>query len=439
MRYLIALILLGLTSDIWAVTPEPSLPANWQTQCFGRVQFSMPAHLAWYNQQAEPPAFYKGSEPTPAIWRGNYGRDPLHEEKVLVQIAVSRLATLDYWKRDTSYFKPSRGEAQERVIQKQLDEIKARKVALLSDQSEEANALYSQLREEERALEQAQQHIGKISTDILWVSEAIENFKEQGRDTAQLEAKLAELLIEDAKFPTDDLFEQEYFVELNRPNALAISGPFDFSAKLWENGRIYTFQFGMQHNKPRSEQASLEPAALDFLARFRARAEHEIPTEPGVCIPFGFIADSGNEPFDFGYQWRPRSTPALLYRIDQPASSELFSMAMRRLIPNAYSSLLQINRFGPQDVAFGYQAGSLVGTRFQRRHPENPDWQPPQSYHLIAETGAHGTVPPVSFEMKVHDIDGEYPLFEQGEAEFKQILDTFRPLPGMVKESAGQP
>ncbi|RHW20106.1 hypothetical protein C2846_14835 [Pseudomonas jilinensis] len=433
-----------LVSAVWADSPDATLPADWQTQCFGRVQFSMPAHLAWYNQQAQPPAFYKGSQPTPAIWRGSYGRDPLHEDKVLVQIAVSRLATLDYWKRDTSYFKPSRGEAQERALQLQIDAIDKRMDELRNQypdrsQNPEYVTAYNKLRDEQRALEQAKQHIGKVSTDILWVSEAIENFKEQGRDTAQLEAKLAELLIEDAKFPTDDLFEQEYFVELNRPNALAISGPFDFSAKLWENGRIYTFQFGMQHNKPRSEQASLEPAALDFLARFRARAEHEIPTEPGVCIPFGFIADSGNEPFDFGYQWRPRSTPALLYRIDQPASSELFSMAMRRLIPNAYPSLLQINRFGPQDVAFGYQAGSLVGTRFQRRDPENPDWQPPQSYHLIAETGAHGAVPAVSFEMKVHDIDGEFPPFDEGQAEFKQILDSFRPLPGMIEEGTSNP
>src|SRR5690606_21439115 len=226
MRYVTALILFGLTSANWAATPEPSLPANWQTQCFGRVQFSMPAHLAWYNQQAESPAFYKGSEPTPAIWRGSYGRDPLHEEKVLVQIAVSRLATLDYWKRDTSYFKPSRGEAQERVIQGKIDQLREQRAALSDDEPDEH---HRRLLEEELALRAQMQHIGKVSTDILWVSEAIENFKEQGRDTAQLEAKLAELLIEDAKFPTDDLFEQEYFVELNRPNALAISGPFDFS------------------------------------------------------------------------------------------------------------------------------------------------------------------------------------------------------------------
>jgi len=277
----------------WAdspIPPDATLPAGWQTQCFGRVQFSMPGSQGWFDQQTKPPEPYKGHQTTPAIWRGEYGRDPLHPDKVLVQIAVSRAASLDYWKRDTSYFRPSRGEAQERVIQRRLDEIKARKITLLSDHSEEAETLYSQLREEERALEDAQQHIGKVSTDILWVSEAIEDFMEQGKDTAQLEAKLAGLMIEDAKYPVDDLFEQEYFVELNRPNALAISGPYDFSASLWENGRIYTFQFGMQHNQPRSEQKSLEPAALDFLARFRARPEHEIPNEPGVCLPFGFIA-----------------------------------------------------------------------------------------------------------------------------------------------------
>jgi hypothetical protein len=437
MRYLIAPLLLTLASSSLADRTDSlrTAPASgWQTQCFGRVQFSIPSSLGWFNQQAKPPEPYKGHEPTPAIWRGDYGHDPLHPDKILVQIAVSRLATLDFWKRDTSYFRPSRGEAQKRVIQGKIDQIKQQSVDLLKDHSDRAEILHSQLLDEELALKAQLQHIGKVSSDILWISDAVENFKEQGRDTAKLEAELAELLIEDAKYPVDDLFEQEYFVELNRPNALAISGPYDFSASLWDSGRIYTFQFGMQHNQPRSEQKSLEPAALDFLARFRARPEHEIPNEPGVCLPFGFIADDGNAPFDFAYQWQARSKPALLYRIDQPASKELFSMAMRRLIPNAYPSLLQVNRFGPEDVRFGYQAGSLVGTRFQRRDGERPDWHPPETYHLIAETGPQQQAPSVSFEMKIQDPDSEFPPFEDGQAEFKQILETFRPLPGVARK-----
>src|SRR5690554_3971147 len=259
MNRLVLCLLPLMAPAVWADSPDAALPAGWQTQCFGRVQFSMPAHLAWYNQQAEPPAFYKGSEPTPAIWRGSYGRDPLHEDKVLVQIAVSRLATLDYWKRDTSYFKPSRGEAQERVIQGKIDQLREQRAALSDD---EPDKHHRRLLEEELALRAQMQHIGKVSTDILWVSGASANFKEQGRDTAQLEAKLAELLIEDAKFPTDDLFEQEYFVELNRPNALAISGPFDFSAKLWENGRIYTFQFRSEEHTLNSSHVRISYAVF---------------------------------------------------------------------------------------------------------------------------------------------------------------------------------
>src|SRR5690554_7216874 len=135
----------------------------------------------------------------------------------------------------------------------------------------------------------------------------------------------------------------------------------------------------------------------------------------------------------------PAQHPGTALRIDQPASSELMTHALMRFVPNPYPSRVRIDSFGPQDVAFGCQGGSLVGSQSQRCDPENPDCQPQQSYHLIAETGAHGAVPPVSFEMKVHDIAGEYPPFVQGEAEFKQILNTFRPLLGMVKESAGQP
>ncbi|PHR17218.1 MAG: hypothetical protein COA41_12480 [Sphingopyxis sp.] len=442
MRFIILSALLGLASVSLADSSslsEASRPSGWQTQCFGRVQFFMPGSQGWFNQLAKPPEPYKGNQTTPAIWRGNYGRDPLHSDKVLVQIAVSRLATLEYWKRDTSYFRPSRGEAQERVLRRQIDEIDKRMDELRAQYSDyyqnpEYAEAHGKLRNDQRALEDAQQHIGKVSTDILWVSEAIENFREQGKDTAQLEAKLAGLMIEDAKYPVDDLFEQEYFVELNRPNALAISGPYDFSASLWENGRIYTFQFGMEHNKPRSEQKSLEPAALDFLARFRARPEHEIPEEPGVCLPFGFIADNGNVPFDFAYRWQPRGKPALLYRIDQPASKEHLAHTLMRLVPNPYSSFVGIDSFGPDDVSFGFTVGSIVGSRSQRRDPERPDWHPPETYHLIAETGPQQQVPSVSFEMKIQDPDAEFQPFEQGQAEFKQILDSFLPLPGMMRQ-----
>ena len=430
---LTVLLVTPISLSGYAFSQERSLPAGWQTQCFGRMQFDTPASQAWFNQKAETPAPRNYPGAIPVTWRGHYGQDPLHTGKILVQIEVSPITTIDDWKYDTSFFQPSRGAAQQRVIQLKIDSIDQIMRNLLEDGSEEARAEYRVLAEDEMDLREELKHIGKVSSDILWISDAIETFKEQGRDSSHLEAELAELLIEDAKYPTDDLFEQEYFVDLQRPNALGISGPFDFSAKLWENGRIYTFQFGMEHGKPRSEQASLEPAALDFLSRFRARAEDEIPVEPGVCIPFGFIADSGHEPFDFGYGWRPAGNSSMVYRIDQPASEELISMQLRRLVPNPYPSMLSITNVGPNAVDFGYRQGTLVATRSQARNRENPEQFIPETYHLVAEASARGPVPSVSMEFKTNREGGEFPPFDQAEAELKQILQSFRPIPGIAR------
>src|SRR5690606_39953336 len=77
----------------------------------------------------------------------------------------------------------------------------------------------------------------------------------------------------------------------------------------------------------------------------------------------------------------------------------------------------------------GYQAGSLVGSQSQRRAPETPDWRPPQSYHLVAETAAHGAVPAVSFEMKVHDIDGQ-PSLRAGSGRVQADSGHFSALAG---------
>ncbi|MBL4833790.1 MAG: hypothetical protein JKY26_07435 [Pseudomonas sp.] len=446
MRFLIVPFLFALAPMCGADSPngqDSAVPAKWQTQCFGRLQFSIPSASSWFNQENEVKPSDNTHHPS-AIWSGNYGSDPLHPEKWLVRIVVNRAATLEAWQRATNHYIPNKGAAQYRFIQTQIDAIDEQMEHLRTQypdyqENPEYSEAHKKLRDEQRTLEETQRHIRKISSDLSVLTLLIEEYEAHGRDADRLKASLPELQAETEKHPTDELFKSEYMLDAGLPNSRAVSRADSLVVTHWRDNRIFTFEFGMQHDQPSSQQKSLEPAALDFLARFRARPEHEIPTEPGVCLPFGFIADDGNAPFDFAYQWQPRSKPALLYRIDQPASKELFSMAMRRLIPNAYPSLLQVNRFGPEDVPFGYQAGSLVGTRFQRRDGERPDWHPPETYHLIAETGPQQLVPSVSFEMKIQDPDAEFPSFEQGQAEFKQILDSFRPLPGMTTEQAVDP
>lgn len=247
-------------------------------------------------------------------------------------------------------------------------------------------------------------------------------------------AELKELLAEDAQYPTDEQFKHEYMLDTGVPNALAVSRPDSIFATVWSSGREYTFRFGKQHGKPASTQETLEPAAIDLLSRFRARGEHEIPSEPGVCLPFGFIADNGREPFQFVQTWRPASQSDLVFRFDQPASNEVALSFLKRLVAgNPFPSQLSTQHFGPMDVPFAGREGSLIGARYQARDPGNPDWQPPETYRMVADVSATEHLPSLSLNLDSQQAEG-IPRFEQAEAEFKEILKSFRPLPGIAAQ-----
>jgi hypothetical protein len=77
---------------------------------------------------------------------------------------------------------------------------------------------------------------------------------------------------------------------------------------------IFVFESVVDLNTP----ADKEKHQRDFsamLAKFRPRAANEIPTEPGVCIPFGFIPDDGRTPIEFKQSLRYPDAPGVLYTI----------------------------------------------------------------------------------------------------------------------------
>ena len=65
--------------------------------------------------------------------------------------------------------------------------------------------------------------------------------------------------------------------------------------------------------------ADKEAHKRDFTAllkKFRTRAPSEIPTEPGVCFPFGFIPDDGRTVVEFKQSLRYPDAPGVLYTIE---------------------------------------------------------------------------------------------------------------------------
>ncbi len=450
MRNLILPLLLSSTSMVWAdgaVYPELNAnyqpPAGWNSQCLGRMQFNLPGITSWYTAATTRK---KNSRLQGDTWGFDYGSDPLHAKKALVQINVSVPITLEEWRDENKGFGPSKRVAQQRVIQKKIDSMKPRFDRLRVDfpddyRSPEYMAAHKKLRDEQRNLEQQFQRVGKINTDIFVVTDMIDEFNKEGRSTDHLEAELKELLAEDAQYPTDEQFKHEYMLETGVPNALVLSVPDSIFATVWSSGREYTFRFGKQHDKPASTQETLEPAAIDLLSRFRARGEHEIPSEPGVCLPFGFIVDNGREPFQFVQTWRSASQSDLVFRFDQPASNEVALSFLKRLVAgNPFPSQLSTQHFGPMDVPFAGREGSLIGARYQTRDPGNPEWQPPETYRMVADVSATEHLPSLSLKLDSQQAEG-IPSFEQADAEFKEILKSFRPLPGIAAQikAASQP
>ena len=100
-----------------------------------------------------------------------------------------------------------------------------------------------------------------------------------------------------------------YDLDLGIPDAHILgSEHIPFDAFLWRNQRVYYFALS-----PKPENAKRE--VKDLLSRFRTREMYEIPKGPGVCFPYGFIADDGKASHDFKFSFRFTRTPNVIFSL----------------------------------------------------------------------------------------------------------------------------
>jgi len=143
-------------------------------------------------------------------------------------------------------------------------------------------------------------------------------------------------------------------------------------AYLTRGEHIYIFQSSARMKTASDKEAHKRDFSA-MLAKFRTRAPNEIPVEPGVCFPFGFIPDDGRTVVEFKQSLRFKDAPAVLYTI------ETGMVHPRRLKPTifmagAYSSMnpppfnakADVNavitqRIGPHFVSMGGVKGMQGG------------------------------------------------------------------------------
>ncbi|HHM7085086.1 T6SS immunity protein Tli4 family protein [Pseudomonas aeruginosa] len=109
----------------------------------------------------------------------------------------------------------------------------------------------------------------------------------------------------EAKIPLAKIYEHD----LGIPDSHILgSKNIPFHVLLWRNQRVYYFTF----SKPTENSAQ---RIKDLIARFRTRELYEVPNEPGICFPYGFIADDGKTAYELKNSLRFTRTPNVIFSL----------------------------------------------------------------------------------------------------------------------------
>jgi hypothetical protein len=143
-----------------------------------------------------------------------------------------------------------------------------------------------------------------------------------------------------------------------------------FRAYLTRTPHIFVFESAAKFSNL-AEKESHRRRFLALLKSFQVRTENEIPSAPGVCIPFGFFPDDGRTKIEFKQSFRFKDAPGVLYNIqtgdvhwDRMKASPLEAIAFSRIRApapsDAVDSVIKVTqRIGPSL----HKIGGLMGTR----------------------------------------------------------------------------
>lgn len=111
------------------------------------------------------------------------------------------------------------------------------------------------------------------------------------------------------QFKRDIPLAHVYDLDIGIPDAHILGSKHTpYHVFLWRNQRVYYFAL-----TPSSEKTL--PYVKELVSRFRTREMYEVPKEPGVCFPYGFIADDGKASHHFKFSFRFTRTPNVIFSL----------------------------------------------------------------------------------------------------------------------------
>ena len=104
--------------------------------------------------------------------------------------------------------------------------------------------------------------------------------------------------------------------DLGIPDAYFLGGRVDpMYGYVYRNQRVYFFVV----YRPLGQG---KEAFLDLMSRFQPRELYEVPEGPGICIPYGFIADDGKAPYSIKNSLRFTQTPNVVFTLLTASASD---------------------------------------------------------------------------------------------------------------------
>lgn len=378
-----------------AYHPNYKIPAGTRSECLGRLVFEIPdkttfewglPRQVWNNYSIL--GFSR-------ILRGE--QDMIHLANVAVVVAADATPkTIQEMQRIT--------EVQKNIALHRFDEYIRRRLALADSQT------------------------------------ALTNDSNYKNDPGQIAGLLkdAERLRKEAEvLKTDKLEFEKYWhpADWGLPDSTGyVAGP-TLYAFILRGG--YAFQFMSTGGEGEAPFEQRLAAFKDLLSRFEYRPLYQVPTQPGLCIPHGFIHDNGEGHFSAEVSYRFTDSPGVIYTLStavegernfNPAEPLLEATAratVAGLIGNSYGRKLKA--LGPKASSIGARAATLGGIYTTEGTP---------GYSLYA--GARGwdhshVLPFVSLNMRSfdrqtapEDLKVDPPPFAQSMHRFDTTLGSLR-------------
>lgn len=221
------------------------------------------------------------------------------------------------------------------------------------------------------------------------------------------------------------------------------------------------FVYVFESSQIMTTAADKEAHKKDFsamLARFRTRTPHEIPTELGVCVPFGFIPDDGTTVTEFKQSLRFADAPGVLYTLQtgnvhprRLKTPPLTALANASINPPASpgkggTQAVLAQRIGPRSHKIGALTGQQGGVVLKATRPNGEKYDVYSVFTGYSGWLGTAVLPYILVDMRTvtkeqaAELKQNPPPFEQSMQRLELLLNSTRlrptnpPMPELVKQ-----